>query len=475
MEQLRNSWCLLLLLTTLMGWGQSCPTPVFPADGEQDVPVDAAISWSAPGTVTGFIVSIGTTPGGVDILTNRTSSPITSYTPETGLPEDTWVYLSFILIRSDGSEVSCPGWRFRTAPFATPPGCTRLVEPANGVTGYPINDAITWAYTPRATGYRLSVGTTPGGTDIVNNRDVGNRLTFNPPGNFPPETEIFVTVTPYNRLGPAPGTCGEASFTTGASLVDCALHEPANSTFPTVFSICPGEDSRTLEPAALADGYNWYRIGAGGQEILVGTERQVEVNEPGAYRLEIYNLVGSLNEFTVCSIYRDFEVVEATPPVIRGADITREPDGLRIVVFVDGNGDFEYALNPEGEFQSSPIFENLPLDTYTVYVRDRQGCFMTEQELSRRLSAADFPRFFTPNNDGYNDFWRYEPPEDLQDARLASLEIFDRYGNLLVQLDPEAQGWDGQLNGRPLPSSVYWFHAVSLQQEVVKGYFALKR
>ena len=107
--------------------------------------------------------------------------------------------------------------------------------------------------------------------------------------------------------------------------------------------------------------------------------------------------------------------------------------------------------------------------------RDRVQVVDVEALLSRRLSAADFPRFFTPNNDGYNDFWRYEPPEDLQDARLASLEIFDRYGNLLVQLDPEAQGWDGQLNGRPLPSSVYWFHAVSLQQEVVKGYFALKR
>ncbi|WP_088341796.1 T9SS type B sorting domain-containing protein [Robiginitalea sediminis] len=468
-------WCFALVLAGFSAKGQSCPRPVFPADGQQNVPVDAAISWTAPGTATGFIVSIGTTPGGVDILTNRTSSPITSYTPEVGLPEDTVVYLSFILIRSDGSQVSCPGWSFRTAPFPSPPGCTRLVEPAEGATGYPVNDALTWAYAPLATGYRISVGTTPGGTDILDNRDVGNRLTFNPPGNFPTETDIYVSITPYNRLGPAPGTCPTQRFTTGASLVDCSFHEPTVSGFPERFSLCPGETSREISAPGLADGYNWYRLGPGGQETLIGTENILEATQTGSYRLEVYNLVGSLNEFTVCNILRDFEVVEARPPEINGATITREPDGLRIVVEVAGEGDFEYALDPDGGFQTSPVFTGLPLDTYTVYVRDRDACFVSEKTLTRRLSAADFPAFFTPNNDGYNDLWKYEPPEDIQDAQMASIHIFDRYGNLILQLDPETQGWDGKLNGRPLPSTVYWFEAISRQQQIIRGYFALKR
>lgn len=456
-------------------WGQACPRPVFPADGAEDIPVDATLSWTAPGVVTGFIISIGTTPGGVDILTNRSSSPISSYTPETGLPEDTWIYLSFVLIRADGSQVSCPGWRFKTAPFATPPDCTTLVDPQPGEAGFPVNEGVTWAYSPRATGYLLSIGTTPGGTEILDNRDVGNRLSFNPAGNFPTEREIFVTVTPYNRLGPAVTTCTTQSFTTGASLVDCSLHEPSLSGFGRRFNICPGESFRDLEAPSLADGYNWYRLGPGGQEILIGTERTVRISETGNYRLEAYNLVGSLNEFTVCNLVRDFEVADAVPPVITGANITREPDGLRIIVQTDGAQDYLYSLNPDSGFQPSPVFENLPLTTYTVYVQDPQGCFTSSREVARKLSSADFPAFFTPNNDGFNDRWQYEPPKDLEDARLASIQIFDRYGNFLLQLDPETSGWDGSVNGKPLPSSVYWFQAISQQQEVIHGYFALKR
>ena len=38
-----------------------------------------------------------------------------------------------------------------------------------------------------------------------------------------------------------------------------------------------------------------------------------------------------------------------------------------------------------------------------------------------------------------------------------SIFIFDRYGKFLKQLDINSLGWDGTFNGRPLPSSDYWF------------------
>lgn len=463
---------LWLLCTTALA-AQTCPQMIFPADGVTDVPVDATISWTSPGTVTGFIVSIGSQPGAVDILTNRTSSPITDYTPETGLPEDQWVYISFILILEDGTEINCPGFRFRTAPFDRPPDCTNLRSPRDNAVDVSLGEEIRWEYATRATGYLLTILTSAGDT-IDYRRDVGNVLSFNPPGNFPANSDISVQVTPYNRLGEPPGTCPAETFRTGASTVDCDPQRPQDLDFPEVVGLCPGQAFTEVSVPTGADGYNWYRIGPDGSDLLLATGPSASLDQPGRYLLEAYNEVGSLTEFTVCSTLREFEVVRGAPPEIRRADVRREADGLRIEVFMAAPGSYEYSLDPVSGYQSSPVFSGLPLREYTVYVRDLFGCGQDEKKVVRSLSAADFPAFFTPNNDGANDIWRFVPPEDLAGTSVETIRIFDRYGNFLVQLE-KSQGWDGNFNGRPLPSSVYWFEAVSLSQEVIRGYFALKR
>ncbi len=466
---------MLLLLLHTGATSQSCPDLIFPMDEDIDVPVDVTIEWESPGTVTGFIVSIGTQPGGVDILQNRTSSPITEYKPETGLPEDTWIYISIRLELADGSVVNCPGQRFRTAPFDTPPDCTQLTEPLDGTLDYPINEAIFWEYAPRATGYLLSIGTSPGGTDLVDNLDVGNRLTYNPAGSLPTETDIYVTIIPYNRLGPAVGNCLEERFTTGASAIDCGPQRPSVSTLPAVVGLCPLAPVALLESDALADGYNWYLLGPGDTETLVGTGPTLEVEQVGTYLLEAFNEVGSLQEFTLCSSFREYQVILSEPPIIASVNGIRESNGLTIRVEMASNGAYEYALSQEGPYQDAPVFTGLDVRPYTVYVRERSGCGSDSKEVNRRLSAADFPPFFTPNSDGFNDLWRFEAPSDLADAKMQHIRIFDRYGNFLIQLDTESRGWDGNVQGNPLPSSVYWFEAISLNKEVIRGYFALKR
>lgn len=356
-----------------------------------------------------------------------------------------------------------------------PPDCTFLAEPLDGTTNYPVNEAIRWEYAPMATGYLLSIGTSPGGTDLVDNLDVGNRLSYNPVGSLPTETEIFVTITPYNRLGAAVLPCLEESFITGASAIDCGPQKPSVSSLPAVVGLCPLAPTAILESDALADGYNWYLLGPGDTETLVGSGPVLEVDQVGTYLLEAFNEVGSLQEFTLCSSFREYQVVLSEPPIIANVNGIRESDGLTIRVEMATNGAYEYALSPEGPYQDENVFRGLEVRPYTVYVRERSGCGSDSKEVNRRLSAADFPPFFTPNSDGFNDLWRFEPPEDLSTARMEHIRIFDRYGNFLIQLDRESRGWDGNFQGNPLPSSVYWFEALSLNQEVIRGYFALKR
>ncbi|NQY07342.1 MAG: T9SS type B sorting domain-containing protein, partial [Flavobacteriaceae bacterium] len=63
-------------------------------------------------------------------------------------------------------------------------------------------------------------------------------------------------------------------------------------------------------------------------------------------------------------------------------------------------------------------------------------------------------------------------------GNITKLYIFDRYGKLLKQLDPNGIGWDGTYNGNLLPSTDYWFKLNYIEDGVEKefsGHFAMKR
>lgn len=136
-----------------------------------------------------------------------------------------------------------------------------------------------------------------------------------------------------------------------------------------------------------------------------------------------------------------------------------------------GFGTYEYSVN-QTDWQSSPIFTNLPNGNYTVYVRDSKGCNTLSSE---ELYAITYPSFFTPNSDGYNDTWNIvNLPLDFE----PKLYIFDRYGKLLKQIDPQGSGWDGTFNGQKLPSTDYWFlleYKQNGQAKIFRSHFSLKR
>lgn len=94
------------------------------------------------------------------------------------------------------------------------PACTALGSPSAGATGVPANTTLSWsAANGNPAGYRIDIGTTPGGTDLVNNLDVGNATAFDPPGFLPYGASIYVKIKPYNAFGTASG-CSSQAFST---------------------------------------------------------------------------------------------------------------------------------------------------------------------------------------------------------------------------------------------------------------------
>jgi gliding motility-associated-like protein len=137
-----------------------------------------------------------------------------------------------------------------------------------------------------------------------------------------------------------------------------------------------------------------------------------------------------------------------------------------IEVIIDSNLEYEFSLDGIN-YQSSNVFNNLTGGDYTIYVQEFNGCGILET----MASILDYPKFFTPNNDGFNDTWNLLGINNQNYV----IHIFDRFGKLLKQLNSFDFGWDGIYNGNELPSADYWFKITFKDGTVKNGHFSLKR
>ena len=159
------------------------------------------------------------------------------------------------------------------------------------------------------------------------------------------------------------------------------------------------------------------------------------------------------NELTGCQYSTTTEVYTSATAVVSAAVTTLAFAQEHVIqATATGIGDYEFRLDT-GPWQLDGTFNNVSPGLHTVYVRDLNGCGIG----TATVLVVDYPRFFTPNGDGYNDTWHIIGA-DLHPGLVASdIYIFDRYGKLLKKLDPQGEGWDGTYNGRPMPSTDYWF------------------
>ncbi len=475
-----------LLLLGMVSQAQECPVIFYPSDGTTEVPVDVTISWPEIEGINGYLLSLGTTPGGNDIINREVLGLTNFYKPPVGLPESTHIYVSLSIIQSNTIPMACNVISFTTSDVTTPPPCTILAAPDDDAANVTVVTDIIWNYAPTATSYNLSIGTSEGGTEILDNLNVGNVLSYDPPVDLPQDVRIYVTVRPENENGIAE-PCNEESFFTGAIHDPCEEEDPLTGEtrtlgpeieFPSLFIKCKDSPPIDVMADGGADGYRWYRI-ENGNETLLSQSRNFQITEAGNYFLEAYNTIDRSGTTIECSSINNFNVIPSESAIIESVDIRKLTAGKQVTINVTGIGDYEYAMDAEnGPYQNDPSFYNVPEGPHVVFVRDKNGCGIVSQLIERGLKSEDFPTFFTPNHDGFNDFWQFVRPDEIKDISevlKGYISIFDRYGNLLFQLDPNSKGWDGNFKGRPLPSSDYWFRAVSTAQQEITGHFTLKR
>ena len=200
------------------------------------------------------------------------------------------------------------------------------------------------------------------------------------------------------------------------------------------------------------------------------TTSSIFVNSSGSYTLTVTNSESGLD----CSVTKTVDVVISLAPRITDIEVEDLQNNNTVLIHTELDEDYEYQLD-NGVVQTSNLFTNVAPGLHTVTVIDPRGCGSDTEQ----VTVVGFPKFFTPNGDGMNDYWHIQGIEMLQEPVV---RIFNRYGMLLKELTPQSIGWDGRYNGRDLPSTDYWFKLtyIDIQGERVEAsyinnHFALRR
>ncbi len=220
--------------------------------------------------------------------------------------------------------------------------------------------------------------------------------------------------------------------------------------------------------AGIQDGsptnYYTYIWSKDGTIMPTETNYNLNVNSNGDYLVKVTTAAG-------CNRTRSINVTSSDIATINSIDITDLSDVNSITIHASGKGNYEFSLDaPFGPFQTSNLFENVAAGIHDVYVIDTNGC----GTVTKQIAVIGVPKFFTPNGDGYNDYWNVKGVNNIFNSK-SIIYIFDRYGKLLKQILPSSQGWDGTINGSPMPADDYWYSVQLEDGRETKGHFSLKR
>jgi gliding motility-associated-like protein len=284
---------------------------------------------------------------------------------------------------------------------------------------------------------------------------------------LPVANECFVLVPLTLVVNPVPEIAIEDQY------VICldnnqAVINPITDTFLPV----PPIDTQLSESEYTFQWYNGTEAEVNADPISViiigATSSSFSPTVAGDYTVIATNIA------TGCRIPASTVVVGSYPPESISVELlsTAFSSNNILEVTVVGIGEYEFRLD-FGPWQSSNIFEQVIGGEHIIYVRDLLNC----NEISEIQIVIDYPKYFTPNDDGYHDTWNIL---GIATQPNSIIYIFDRYGKLLKQLSPLSLGWDGTFNGSKLPSSDYWFTVEYVEPsdgiiKIFKAHFSLKR
>ncbi|WPU92040.1 PKD-like domain-containing protein [Mucilaginibacter sabulilitoris] len=244
--------------------------------------------------------------------------------------------------------------------------------------------------------------------------------------------------------------------------------------------VCMQDESVKLEGQVfIPGGATWKTSGTG---TFSPSESQPDAfyipsaadKQSGSVKLTL-----TANVTGVCDIPSDEMTIKFIPPPTLNAGGTRYVLRDKTITLTPTVSDenVQYLWTPATGLSSNtvknPVLTGDVDRTYTLQVTDSRGCVTTDQTFVKVSPVLIVPNTFTPNGDGFNDFWDIRGLVAYQDAVI---DVFNRYGQPLFHSVGYPKAWEGTYNGQPVPAGTYYYKInTNVNGQVLSGYVVVMR
>jgi len=160
-----------------------------------------------------------------------------------------------------------------------------------------------------------------------------------------------------------------------------------------------------------------------------------------------------------CTNFKEQTVkVFPLPAISAGPDrFLLEGGSVALLGTATGNN-LSFAWSPTANLNNSsiaqPLTNTITDITYQLKVTSEDGCSASDDVVVKVLKKPVIPNTFSPNGDGIHDRWEVKYLESYPGA---SVEIYNRYGQLVFKSVGYDKAWDGTFKGSPLPAATYYY------------------
>lgn len=195
-------------------------------------------------------------------------------------------------------------------------------------------------------------------------------------------------------------------------------------------------------------------LGGGASSAIQNPNKQF--NDSGSFmtRLYFFNNDGCISDTATQSltVYPNPKLLlPHMITVLAGGQVTLTP------TYVFGN-ELSYLWTPPTYLSSDTAAtpKAIPDDdiTYQLKLTARGGCSVTDTIFIRVLKRPEVPNAFSPNGDGIHDTWKIKY---LDGYPGATIDVYNRYGQIVFRSLGYDKEWDGTRNGNPLPVGTYYY------------------
>jgi len=193
----------------------------------------------------------------------------------------------------------------------------------------------------------------------------------------------------------------------------------------------------------------------------------------------VYTLTWDINNDSICFDSDDVEITFYKPPENTDAgndqvldyifetnlEANTPAEGYGEWTIVSGNANIHDIYNPE------TFISELSYGTTVLKWTIENGACSDYDDVSISIGDLKIPNGFSPNDDGFNDFFEIPGIDSYQNK----VSVFNRWGKLIFEMEQYNNTWDGKNdNGKPLPDDTY-FYVIELNGKTYNGYIMINR